>query len=186
MNIQDFRYYHELVIEKSYTKTAKKFCVSQPTITAAINRLEKQFGGKFLIRDQSHKNIIITRLGMQFDEHIQTILKEIEIAESEIKQNDASNISFGLPPIIGQNYFPKLVPDLLHAGILKNLNVIETGSNELIELLIHGEINFSLLSLTDPNMAFGIDTQVITHYPLRIIVAKTHPWANRSGYIFVN
>ena len=61
---------------------------------------------------------------------------------------------------------------------------IETGSNELIELLIHGEINFSLLGLTDPNMAFGIDTQVIAHYPLRIIVAKTHPWANRSGFYF--
>lgn len=61
---------------------------------------------------------------------------------------------------------------------------IETGSNELIEVLIHGEINFSLLGLTDPNMAFGIDTQVIAHYPLRIIVAKTHPWANRSGVYF--
>ncbi|WP_269082150.1 LysR substrate-binding domain-containing protein [Lactobacillus gigeriorum] len=61
---------------------------------------------------------------------------------------------------------------------------IETGSNEFIEVLIHGEINFSLLGLTDPNMAFDIDTQVIAHYPLRIIVAKTHPWANRSGVYF--
>ncbi|CCI84610.1 LysR family transcriptional regulator [Lactobacillus pasteurii] len=184
MNIQDFRYYHDLVKEKSYTKTAKKFGVSQPTITAAINRLEEQFGGQFLIRDQSHKSIIITHLGMQFDEHIQTILKEIEIAKLEIQRNSASKISFGLPPIIGQNYFPKLVPELLHTGILKNLEVIEAGSNDLIDLLIHGEINFSLLGLTDPNLAFGIDAKIIAHYPLRIIVAKNHPWASREGLYF--
>ena len=42
-----------------YTKTAEKFGVSQPTITAAVKRLENKLGTTFLIRDQSHKSIII-------------------------------------------------------------------------------------------------------------------------------
>lgn len=47
MNLQDLKYFHELVNQKSYTKTADSFGVTQPTITAAIKRLETEFGTTF-------------------------------------------------------------------------------------------------------------------------------------------
>ncbi|GAA3629126.1 LysR family transcriptional regulator [Lactobacillus hamsteri] len=184
MNIQDFKYYHELVNLKSYTKTAEKFGVSQPTITAAVKRLEKKFGGKFLIRDQSHKNIIITKLGMQFDEHVQSILNEVNVAEQEIKQEATANIPFGLPPIIGRNFFPTLVPKLLEKRILNRLSVIESGSYDLHQLLVEGNINFSLLGLTQPNVASGIKLKIIKRYPICIIVNKDHPFAKKKTIHF--
>ncbi|WP_308557441.1 LysR family transcriptional regulator [uncultured Lactobacillus sp.] len=184
MNTQDLRYYHELVNLKSYTKTAKKFGVSQPTITAAVKRLENKFGGKFLIRDQSHKSIIITRLGMQFDEHVQTILNEINIAEEEIKQNKEATISFGLPPIIGRNYFLKIVPELFTKGLLNRLNVIENGSYDLYHLLIDGHINFSMLGLTKTSPAPGIKLEIIKRYPICIVVSKDHPFAKKKAISF--
>lgn len=184
LNIQDLRYYHELVNLKSYTKTAEKFGVSQPTITAAVKRLEDRFGGKFLIRDQSHKSIIITRLGMQFDEHVQAILNEINIAKEEIKQNNAASIPFGLPPIIGRNYFPKIVPKLYDKGLLQHLNVIENGSYDLYHLLLDGHINFSMLGLTKVNVEPGIKLKVVKRYPMCIVVSKKHPFATKKAISF--
>ncbi|TSO27029.1 LysR family transcriptional regulator [Lactobacillus sp. LL6] len=184
MNTQDLRYYHELVNLKSYTKTAEKFGVSQPTITAAVKRLENRFGGKFLIRDQSHKSIIITKLGMQFDEHAQAILNEINIAETEIKQASEAEINFGLPPIIGRNFFPKIVPNLLEKGILNHLNVMESGSYDLQQLLKNGQINLTLLGLTNLNVGAGIDLEVINHFPIRVIVSKNHPLAQKEKIYF--
>lgn len=184
MNIQDLRYFHELVNLKSYTKTAEKFGVSQPTITAAVKRLENKLGTTFLIRDQSHKSIIITRVGMQFDEHVQSILNELRIAEEEIKQNESATIPFGLPPIIGRNYFPTLVPTLLDKGILHRLNVIENGSYDLYHLLLDGHINFSMLGLTKVNPEPGIRLKIIKHYPMTIIVSKKHPLAHKKAISF--
>ncbi|MGQ5708553.1 LysR family transcriptional regulator [Lactobacillus sp. PSON] len=184
MNTQDLRYYHELVNLKSYTKTAEKFGVSQPTITAAVKRLENKFGGKFLIRDQSHKSIIITKLGMQFDEHAQAILNEINIAETEIKQASEAEINFGLPLIIGRNFFPKIVPNLLEKGILNHLNVMESGSYDLQQLLKNGQINLTLLGLTNLNVGAGIDLEVINHFPIRVIVSKNHPLAQKEKIYF--
>lgn len=184
MNIQDLKYYHELVNLKSYTKTAEKFGVSQPTITAAVKRLENKFGGTFLIRDQSHKSIIITKLGMQFDEHVQSILNEVTVAEEEIKQEQTTDISFGLPPIIGRNYFPKLVPKLLEKGILNRLNVIESGSYDLQQMLVDGHIDFSLLGLTRPNVNPSIQLEIIKHFPICIVVSKNHPLAKKKAIYF--
>lgn len=178
------KYYHELVNLKSYTKTAEKFGVSQPTITAAVKRLENKFDGTFLIRDQSHKSIIITKLGMQFDEHVQSILNEVRVAEEEIRQEATADISFGLPPIIGRNYFPKLVPELLEKGILNHLNVIERGSYDLQQTLQDGHINFSLLGLTRPHVDSSIQLEIIKHYPICVIVSKKHPLAKKKAIHF--
>lgn len=184
MNTQDLKYYHELVNLKSYTKTAEKFGVSQPTITAAVKRLENKFGGKFLIRDQSHKSIIITKLGMQFDEHAQSILNEINIAETEIRQASTAEINFGLPPIIGRNFFPTIVSKLLEKGILSHLNVMESGSYDLLELLRNGQINIGLLGLTNLNVGAEIELEVIKRYPIRIITSKNNPLAKQDAISF--
>ncbi|RVU69943.1 MULTISPECIES: LysR family transcriptional regulator [Lactobacillus] len=184
MNIQDLRYYHELVNLKSYTKTAEKFGVSQPTITAAVKRLERKFDAQFLIRDQSHKSLIITKLGMQFDEHVQSILNEISVAAAEIQQEKEADISFGLPPVIGRNYFPSLVPELLAKGLLNKLKVVESGSYDLIGLLKEGKINFSLLGLTKPQVAPGLKLEIIKHYPIKVIVSKENPLAKKKGIYF--
>lgn len=184
MNIQDLRYFHELVNLKSYTKTAEKFGVSQPTITAAVKRLEKKFNTTLLIRDQSHKNLIITRTGMQFDEHIQDILNELNVAEAEIRQGQDTHIDFGLPPIIGQNYFPKLVQQLLDKGLLNKLNVFESGSYDLSQMLKQGDINFALLGLTRPNSDLSTQLEIVRKYPIQIIVSKDNPLAEKDAIYF--
>ena len=43
MNIKDLEYYQKLVATHSYTKTAEFFNLSQPSISAAVKRLSKEF-----------------------------------------------------------------------------------------------------------------------------------------------
>ena len=184
MNIQDLKYYHELLKQKNYTKTAQIFGVSQPTISAAVKRLEEQFGGQFLIRNQSHQKIIVTKLGMQFDEHVQSILKEMNVAQKEIKQRPGQDILFGLPPIIGDHYFPQIAPKLLSSHILNHLKVLEHGSYELTEMLTEGRINIALLGNTDQDMEPKLDMKVLKKFPIQVVVNPDHPWAKRKGVYF--
>ena len=81
MNIRDFEYFHQLVKEKNFSKVAQIFSVSQPTVTLAIKRLEEEFETTFFIRDRSHKELLVTPSGYQFDAHLKVILNELAIAK---------------------------------------------------------------------------------------------------------
>jgi len=58
MNFKDLEYFQRLVREKSFTKVANAFHVSQPTITYAVKRLEEELGTELVYRDQYHKQLI--------------------------------------------------------------------------------------------------------------------------------
>lgn len=54
MNTRDIEYYVQIVKQKNFTKVAKYFQVSQPTITYALQRLERELGAALITRDRSH------------------------------------------------------------------------------------------------------------------------------------
>ena len=181
MNIKDIKYYCALVKTKNFSKVAEQFSVSQPTITLAIKRLEKAFDTTFFIRDQSHRELRITEAGQQFFLHAQVILNELTVARQEIAHANDRQIRFGLPPIIGNFYFPPLTPQLMQAGLMAQLEPYEYGSAHLLKMVQKGELDLALLGSLTPISSPQLRTQVLARYPIKIIVAKNHPLAARQA-----
>lgn len=65
MNIKDLEYYQKLVETRSYTKTAEFFNLSQPSISAAIKRLSKEFNTQ-LITQKRHVAALSLLLQVKF------------------------------------------------------------------------------------------------------------------------
>lgn len=177
MNIKELYYYHDLVRTKNFSQVAADFNISQPTVTMAIKRLEESFGTTFFMRDRSHHQLTVTSTGLQFDQHVQRIIEELEIAQKELARAKQERISFGLPPIIGSWYFPRFTPALLQAGLLNRLEVVDHGSASLLQLLAKGELDLALLGSLQPFQQPSLRARVIDKAPIRIIVAKDHPLA---------
>ena len=177
MNIKELYYYHDLVRTKNFSQVAADFNISQPTVTMAIKRLEESFGTTFFMRDRSHHQLTVTSTGLQFDQHVQRIIEELEIAQKELARAKQERISFGLPPIIGSWYFPRFTPALLQAGLLNQLEVVDHGSASLLQLLAKGERDLALLGSLQPFQQPSLRARVIDKAPIRIIVAKDHPLA---------
>lgn len=177
MNIKELYYYHDLVRTKNFSQVAADFNISQPTVTMAIKRLEESFGTTFFMRDRSHHQLTVTSTGLQFDQHVQRIIEELEIAQKELARAKQECISFGLPPIIGSWYFPRFTPALLQAGLLNQLEVVDHGSASLLQLLAKGELDLALLGSLQPFQQPSLRARVIDKAPIRIIVAKDHPLA---------
>ncbi|MFR0604888.1 LysR family transcriptional regulator [Limosilactobacillus mucosae] len=177
MNIKELYYYHDLVRTKNFSQVAADFNISQPTVTMAIKRLEESFGTTFFMRDRSHHQLTVTSTGLQFDQHVQRIIEELEIAQKELTRAKQERISFGLPPIIGSWYFPRFTPALLQAGLLNRLEVVDHGSASLLQLLAKGELDLALLGSLQPFQQPSLRACVIDKAPIRIIVAKDHPLA---------
>lgn len=69
MNTKDLAYFDELISQKNFSKVAKTFGVSQPTVTTAIKRLESEFGAPLVIRDRVKNTLHVTASGAQLAEH---------------------------------------------------------------------------------------------------------------------
>lgn len=186
MNTKDLEYYHRLVKEKNFSKVAQSFGVSQPTITNAIKRLENEFQASFFLRDRSHHELTVTNSGLQFDHHVMMILEELEIAQKEITNAKEGQILFGLPPIIGNYFFPPLTPALMKKQLMSKLEVFEHGSAELLQMIRHGDLDIALLGSLFPLNYPRLISKTISREPINIIVSKQHPLAAqaRSGVYF--
>lgn len=186
MKIKDLKYYQELVNCQNFSQVASHFNVSQPTITMAIQRLEKDFGASFFIRDHTHKQLHITPAGQRFANHVKVILNELAIAHQEIARTQSTRIRFGLPPIIGNYYFPALTPMLMRANLMQNLDIYEHGSRELLKMLEQGQIDVALLGSLTALHQDRLRTHEFAQYPFKVVVSKSHPLANQPTVKFAD
>lgn len=186
MKIKDLEYYQELVKCQNFSQVANHFNVSQPTITMAIQRLESDFGASFFIRDHAHKQLHITPAGQQFSNHVNVILNELRIAQEEIARTQSTRIRFGLPPIIGNYYFPALTPALMRAKLMQKLDIYEHGSKELLRMLEQGQLDIALLGSLDALHQERLKTQEFAQYPFKIIVGRDSPLAGNKEVRFAD
>ena len=186
MNTKDLQYFHQLASLKNFSKVAATFQVSQPTVTVAIQRLEKQFAVPLIVRDRSHHAVELTSFGRQLDRHVVNILNELELAQKEAAHTQMKQVRFGLPPIIGNYYFPSLVPDLLQRHLLARLEIVERGSNETLKQLRSGELDMALLGSLSPLEYDQLAASTIVKMPFGILVAKDSDLAAKaeSGVFF--
>ena len=74
MNLKDFYYFLDLSQQQSFTGVAQKHGISQPSVSYAIKRLEKEFHCPLIAHDPSHRTFKLTPQGEILLRHIQKVL----------------------------------------------------------------------------------------------------------------
>ncbi|MCT3301158.1 LysR family transcriptional regulator [Lactiplantibacillus pentosus] len=184
MNTRDLDYFRALVDCQNYTMVARQFAVSQPAVTQAIHRLEKEFAVKLVIQDRHHQQTNITRAGHLLYKNAQQIQASLRLAHQEIDSAQQAEIRFGLPPIIGTLYFPQIAEKLLQNGLLQQLKITETGSDELLHKLVKGEINIALLGSYLPFDLPTVHAVKLGARPFSIIVSPQNSLATQTSIGF--
>lgn len=183
MNTRDLQYFVALVKYKNYTQVAKQFKVSQPTITQAIQRLEREFGAQLIRKDRVHRDEMITRSGQLLFENAQLINQKIALTYKEIMHANQRQIRFGLPPIIGKLYISRIVKEF-SGDLLPRLKITSVGSHDLLKRVQDGQIDIALLGSTAPVNEPGIYADLIATRPFSIIVSSHHQLAHRHHVSF--
>ncbi|CUS26341.1 malolactic regulator [Paucilactobacillus oligofermentans DSM 15707 = LMG 22743] len=184
MNTKDLEYFIALAKYKNYTRVAKQFSVSQPSVTQAIHRLEKEFDTHLVHQDRAHQTTLITREGLLLKKNAALIDQYILLAHREIDNAKIKNIRFGLPPIIGMLYFSKIAGKLLKNGMLNSTDIVESGSDELLKQLKNGEIDIALLGSVHPIELNEIDAIHLGERPFVIVTSKYNSLAKLNTVSF--
>ena len=81
MNLIHLRYFVELSRTGSYTRAAKRLCITQPSLSHAMAQLEEELGKTLFLRGK--RKISLTEEGMLLRKRAQEIVTLVEKTESE-------------------------------------------------------------------------------------------------------
>lgn len=183
MNLKDLQYFYDLCQVQSYTDVAKQHKVSQPSISYAIKLLEEAFNCKLIHHDPSHRSFKLTYQGEILLEHTKLILPEISSAHKEINRSLAHYSTVGFPPIIMQYLFAALNEEK-ELDFLKKVRPIRRGSLELLDLLLKGELDASLLGLIEPFHHPLLEMRKLFQKEIYVVLSKDHPLSTAMSLSF--
>lgn len=131
INLNNLKYFYEIVNAGNITKASNNLFVSQPALTKAIKQLEKELNAKLLIR--SKKGIITTLEGDMLYEYAKNMFRNLNQIVNTINQpKESSHIYIGttttnfLEPLLSNlKEFKKKYPKVKIHIMLEEINILE-------------------------------------------------------------
>ena len=179
MNLSELRYVIALARERHFGRAAASCFVSQPTLSVAVKKLEKELG--IALFERASHDVRITPAGERVVEKAQQALEAVEsvrqVARSEGNQL-AGPLRIGAIFTIGPYLFPDLIPNLSERAPEMPLIVEENYTSVLAEKLKQGDLDVIVISLPfeEPNIL----TLPLYEEPFVILLTASHPLTARK------
>jgi DNA-binding transcriptional LysR family regulator len=151
MEMQQVRYFLALARTLNFTRAAEQSNVSQPALTRAIQQLEHELGGPLFHRERA--NTHLSELGRMMLPYLEQIHAQTEAAKQQakaVKKLDNVTLRIGAMCTIGPAVIADLIVKFRIAHPNVDLEVVEEGSAELMEMLTKGELHLALFGLPEP------------------------------------
>lgn len=183
MRITDLQYYLALATYRNFSQVSEIFGISQPTVSLAMQRLEKELGAKLILRQAAHKNVTLTHAGEVLRQHATLIVEQYQVAQTEIKRDSEESLLIGLPPIIQVAYFPAIAT-VLSDDSLAHLKTVEVGAQEAIDQLKNGELDASFVGYLDDIDQSEFNLIAFDEQPFAILAADDYPLVQKGSVSF--
>lgn len=184
MNLKDLYYFYDLSNLQSFTAVARKNGVSQPSISYAIKRLEKEFHCQLLVHDPSHRTFKLTPQGDILLRHVKKALPEIQGAQKEILRSISPYDTIGFPPLIIDYLVRKEPAFIENVSALRNIHPIQEGSIELLNLLSKGELDASFIGSLEPIIDKRFSVKTLMTSDLYYILPSGHSLSDKEAIAF--
>ncbi len=179
MNLLHLRYFAELAKTQHYTHAAEELCITQPTLSHAINQLEQELG--IPLFEKRGRNVKLTYNGEQFLEYTERALMSLDEGIDMLQSvgRGEGAIRLGLLRTLGVDYIPKLAADFLKLHSGKNIRFsFHTGvTGELLNGLSLRK--YDLIFASWPSEELGFTSVPVNRQDLVLIVPNGHPLASK-------
>ena len=180
--LRQLSYLVALADELHFRRAAERVHVTQPTLSAQLQQLEKRLGASLIERGGS--KVMLTPLGRRVAERARSVLASVDEIRSLAASSQhglAGTIRLGVPPTLGAYLLPHVVPKL-HADYpdLK-LYVREGKPGDLQERLLAGEFDLVITPL--PVVRTELVVAPMFREALKVVVAPDHALARGTGAI---
>jgi LysR family hydrogen peroxide-inducible transcriptional activator len=180
MTLTELKYIIAVAAERHFGRAAQRCFVSQPSLSAAVKKLEDELG--VLIFERGKSEVLVTEIGTQVIAQARRVLEEAERIKAVAKQGKnplAGTIRLGVIHTIAPYLLPDLVIELRKLAPQMPLDIEENLTANLDQMLKGGLIDAAILAL--PYEAAGIEIIPLYDEEFRVIVPARHAWARRRA-----
>ncbi|GGG77263.1 LysR family transcriptional regulator [Paenibacillus radicis (ex Gao et al. 2016)] len=173
MNIDNIEAFVYVIHYGSFNKAAEILFLSQPSVTARIQSLERELDCKLF--DRLGKQIQLTEEGKRFLPYAQSILQTLQKGRLHLHQKKAlpNELRIGCTVSVSNYVLPHLLPAFKEIYPDIHFKVITSGTDDIVHKVLGKEIDIGFVRHTNhPNL------QSVKLYedPIRLHVYEGHPF----------
>jgi len=178
MDIPQLRYMIALAQELHFQRAAQKAHVAQPSLSQAIQKLEKELG--VLLFERSAQGVRLTPDGKKFLSAAVTALDHLEKTARELRESSrevAGTVRVGVLPTICPYLMPEVITRLKRTAPRLTLELSEETTSILVEQIKEGKLDLGIAAL--PVNEKGLAEKTLWREPFYLAVAPNHPLAKK-------
>lgn len=180
LKLKDLRYLVAVAEERHFGRAARKSCVSQPTLSAQLRKLEDYLGVRLIERQP--RRVALTDAGEKVVARARRILQDSdEIVSMARHASDplTGTLKIAFIPTIGPYLLPRVAPRLRKALPRLKLLLFEHQTAVLLERLHAGAIDLGILAL--PVELGGLESRVLFEEPFSVALNPGHPLSDKKA-----
>jgi len=157
MNLQDLRYLVTLADAGHFGRAAEVCCVSQPTLSTQLKKLEDELG--VLLFERANKRVMPTPIGRAIVAQARVVLDEATKLQQLAQHGSdpmAGALRVGVIPTLGPYFLPYLLPQLRVTYPRLRLYLREDLTANLLHQLRTGTLDAVLLALPIDREGFEV------------------------------
>ena len=145
---RDLQYLVAIDEVQHFGRAAERCCVSQPTLSGQLRKLEESLGIQLV--ERTNKRVRMTRAGREIATRARRILtemNELEAVAQSFRDPLAGDLDVGLIPTIAPYLLPHIMPALQRVLPLMRFMLHEHQTAVLLDKLRVGELDLLILAL---------------------------------------
>lgn len=180
MTLIELKFVLAVAQERNFRRAAEKCFVTQPALSLAIKKLEKELD--IAIFERSRSEVTITEVGEQIIEQAQVIIEEAAKLKEMAKlgTNPLQGLfKLGMIHSVGPYLLPEIIPILRQTAPNMPLEIEENLTANLEVQLKTGVIDAAVVAL--PFNIPGIEVRALYDEDFSVVIPSNHHWANKKS-----
>lgn len=171
MNIENIEAFVYAVHLGSFVKTAEALYLTQPSVSARINSLERDLNVELFHR--VGKQITLNEKGQMFLPYAQSILQTYQEAKLKLHQPmlTSDKLKIGCATSISNYILPDILPIFKAKYPNVNVKILTGHSNDILEKVINNDVDFGLVRTVTSS---EVESILFRHDPIGLFVPSQH------------
>lgn len=180
MEFQQIRYFVSVARERNFTRAAAACHVAQPSLSAQIQKLERELGGPLFHR--LGRRIRLTELGESLLPRAKRMLhlQQETLHEASERFNGGGSVRFGATLTMAPYLIQSVASWNNQNETAVELEAHEDFTENLLDKLREGDLDFAVMST--PIEEAGMLTRLLTTEPFLAVLPKEHHLLKKKLY----
>lgn len=178
MELAQLEAFLQVAHHRSFSRAAEALFLTQPSVTARIQSLEREIGERLF--ERTGRSVTLTDAGIAFLPHAQralTAVQEGQDAINAVRHGDVGSVRLGASTSIATYVLPGILKKFHQERPRVHVHLSSGNSEEMIAALIAGEIHVAICRLTQHP---EVESLHLFNDDLALVVGVNHPFASKG------